>query len=421
MSEVRLGGQVGLWVSGLWLLRLCVLALKIRVNSCHSCKTVFPLLPPVKISILNPRSSAVKKFASASRQLRRFIREVSGIPMAGAVLKFGRGQVSLFELSMKKRLFKFSVSFLVIALMQMVCSRGAVILKVGGFSDNRSGNISIGEGSYFDEARASLQTNFNAVFTNLDVLAGSNLAGVQLLVLAPGTSHATGATPLSTNEQIAMVNFVLGGGGLLILSDNYSYAGTAVAEEQALLSPFGISGTGTIGGESTATIRVPGAEPLSGGLNGTVNFYTENYPGWITNTGPYATVLASNVVGVALAVIPRGALGPQSGPVAIFSDGNQFSDEGDGAGFFLSNQPLFLNTVRWLISAAPMPNLSANRVGPNSVKVQWPNTGIFKLLQRTNLSAGNWTTNVNAVTAASGTNSITISPGSPNMFFRLMQ
>ena len=303
----------------------------------------------------------------------------------------------------------------------MVCSRGALSLKVGGFSDARSGNISVGEGAYFDEARASLQTNFNAVFTNLDVLAGTNLAGVQLLVLAPGTSHATGATPLSTNEQNAMLNYVLGGGSLLLLSDNYSYAGTAVAEEQALLSPFGISGQGTIGGASTGTFFAPGADPLSGGPFGTVNSYSENFPGGITNTGPYATALASNGLGVALAVIPRGALGPQSGPVAIFSDGNLWSDEGDGAGFFLSNQTLFMNTVTWLTTAAPMPNLSVSKAAPNSVKVQWPNTGIFKLLQRTNLGAGSWTTNASVITSVNGTNSITIVPGSAAMFFRLMQ
>src|SRR6185503_8103616 len=144
---------------------------------------------------------------------------------AGPVLKSGRGQGRVFEFLMKISFFKFSITFLAWSLMQMVCSRGAVNLRVGGFSEVRSGNISIGEGAYFDEARAFLQTNYNAVFTNLDVLTDTNLAGVKLLILAPGTSHASGATPLSTNEQSAMVHYVLGGGGLLILSDNYSYAG----------------------------------------------------------------------------------------------------------------------------------------------------------------------------------------------------
>ena len=41
---------------------------------------------------------------------------------------------------------------------------------------------------------------------------------------------------------------------------------------------------------------------LSGGPFGTVNSYSENFPGGITNVGPYATVLASNTLGEVVSI-----------------------------------------------------------------------------------------------------------------------
>src|SRR5208337_4902525 len=55
----------------------------------------------------------------------------------------------------------------------------------------------------------------------------------------------------------------------------------------------------------------------------------------------------------------------------------------------------------------------------NSVIISWPNTGSYTLLQNSNLAGGTWTTSGYAITTANGTNSITITPPTGNLFFRL--
>jgi hypothetical protein len=64
------------------------------------------------------------------------------------------------------------------------------------------------------------------------------------------------------------------------------------------------------------------------------------------------------------------------------------------------------------------PNLTISRSG-GSVIVSWPNTGSYTLLQNAALGGGVWTTNTSPVTTVNGTNSITITPPTGNLFFRL--
>ncbi len=72
-----------------------------------------------------------------------------------------------------------------------------------------------------------------------------------------------------------------------------------------------------------------------------------------------------------------------------------------------------------VVQTAGAPNLAITFVGPNSVKVSWPNTGSYTLLQNTNLGGGSWTTSGYSITTANGTNSITITPPTGKLFFRL--
>ena len=65
------------------------------------------------------------------------------------------------------------------------------------------------------------------------------------------------------------------------------------------------------------------------------------------------------------------------------------------------------------------PNLTITHAG-NSVIVSWPNTGNFTLQQNANLALPNgWATSGYTITTANGTNSITITPPTGNLFFRL--
>jgi hypothetical protein len=68
----------------------------------------------------------------------------------------------------------------------------------------------------------------------------------------------------------------------------------------------------------------------------------------------------------------------------------------------------------------PQVSLTILRTVTNSVQVLWPNTGSFTLQQNTNLAAtADWTTSAYTVSTSNGTNSITISPPTGTLFFRL--
>jgi hypothetical protein len=74
-----------------------------------------------------------------------------------------------------------------------------------------------------------------------------------------------------------------------------------------------------------------------------------------------------------------------------------------------------------VVQTAGLPNLTITHSG-NSVIVSWPDTGSYTLQQNSNLAAtANWTTNSYSIGTANGTNSITITPPTGNLFFRLTQ
>ncbi len=78
----------------------------------------------------------------------------------------------------------------------------------------------------------------------------------------------------------------------------------------------------------------------------------------------------------------------------------------------------------WAIYAVQtfgLPNLTIKFVGPNSVIVSWPNTGSYTLQTSGNLSISSWIGYGGTVTTTNGTNSVTITPPTGNLFFRLSQ
>jgi hypothetical protein len=72
-----------------------------------------------------------------------------------------------------------------------------------------------------------------------------------------------------------------------------------------------------------------------------------------------------------------------------------------------------------VVQTAGLPNLSIAHSG-NSVIVSWPNTASCTLQQNANLaSASGWATSGYTINTSNGTNSITITPLTGNLFFRL--
>ena len=72
-----------------------------------------------------------------------------------------------------------------------------------------------------------------------------------------------------------------------------------------------------------------------------------------------------------------------------------------------------------VLAAAVAPTLTITRVG-NSVTISWPDTAGYNLQENSNLAAlAGWTASGYAVSASNGTNSITITPTTGTLFFRL--
>ena len=72
-----------------------------------------------------------------------------------------------------------------------------------------------------------------------------------------------------------------------------------------------------------------------------------------------------------------------------------------------------------VVQTAGLPNLTITSAG-NSVIVSWPNTGSYTLQQNSNVAApAGWVTSGYSISSNNGTNSITITPPTGNLFFRL--
>jgi len=73
-----------------------------------------------------------------------------------------------------------------------------------------------------------------------------------------------------------------------------------------------------------------------------------------------------------------------------------------------------------VVQTPGLPNLTISFANPNSVVVSWPNTGSYTLQQNSNVgNATGWTTSGYTITTSNGTNSITVTPPTGNLFFRL--
>jgi hypothetical protein len=74
-----------------------------------------------------------------------------------------------------------------------------------------------------------------------------------------------------------------------------------------------------------------------------------------------------------------------------------------------------------VVQTAGLPNLTIAHSG-NSVIVFWPNTGSYTLQQNANLALANgWATSGYQINTSNGTNSITITAPSGQLFFRLKE
>ncbi|MFO0861106.1 MAG: hypothetical protein U0570_11150 [Phycisphaerales bacterium] len=214
-----------------------------------------------------------------------------------------------------------------------------------GFTAARGGALSLKEGSAAASLRASIAASFpGATLHASTTMMPADLAGCDVVVLASPSGGVSAITPLSGAEQSALLNFVLAGHGAVIFSDNDTFAGGASQPANlSLLAPFGVTCTGTgAGWLRTATVASPAGSAVTNGPFGFVTRYDVGWSGWFSTlgSGAVAARLADNNQ-PALAVIPRGALGPGSGAVVLFSDATMIFD-----GYYSSvNAPVVMNAI----------------------------------------------------------------------------
>ncbi|MBK8051164.1 MAG: hypothetical protein IPK16_31120 [Anaerolineales bacterium] len=221
---------------------------------------------------------------------------------------------------------------------------------LGGFDSARGGSASFQFGVYYEQARTAVEFHYPELrLTAFGDVTTTALTDVDIIYLDASRNNSQAITPLSTDEQTQLSEWVNGGGCLILAVDNDTYdPAHAAAANASLLAPFGMAAQGNI--SAKVTVKVPNAalSPVTDGLYAIVGELTQNYPGALSSVGEKGLSLATNAKGAALAVIPTGALTASSGPVIVVSDTNTFSDDAD-QGLFLENSSLFLNTIDYCL------------------------------------------------------------------------
>jgi hypothetical protein len=223
-------------------------------------------------------------------------------------------------------------------------------LTIGGFDASRGGPGSFPSGDFFADARAAVTETLPAVaFSAFSTLTQQATADVEVLVLSSMAGEASAIAPLSSQEQSALTSFVEAGGCAILLLDNDSFATDASQANASLADPFGMVVSGTLPGPLIAMVPDPSLSPVTAGPNGKVSSFIQSAPGGLTGLGPYATPLATNALGYALALVGRDLLAAGSGPVVAFSDTDSFKSA-DAGGYFQSTRGLFLNAIAFCLS-----------------------------------------------------------------------
>jgi hypothetical protein len=226
---------------------------------------------------------------------------------------------------------------------------------VGGFNAARGGFESLASGE--DEALATDISSAYAgtTFHFTDTLTTSFLSGVNVVILGVATTDSSAITPLSTDEQSALKNFVMGGGTALIFSDNSTFDRDAPAANASLLTPFGVTAAGTIGGGPTVPILNP-TGPLTGPFTPVTQFAT-NFPGYYTNTGGGTVLAEFSPTEAAIDYFHAGFFGAGSGAVILFSDSDAMVA---GDALTTTNKNLVLNAFSFTnTTVAPEPSTMA--------------------------------------------------------------
>jgi hypothetical protein len=196
-------------------------------------------------------------------------------------------------------------------------------LTLGGFNEARGGQQSLQDPAVSGLKAAIAHAFPGVVFKFSAKLTHGFFNKVNAVLLGVGKSPTSGIKPLSKQEQRALANFVGGGGEALIFTDNDTFDAMARAENDSLLRPFGLSATGTLDGNQTATF-LQSNDPIANGPFGSISQLDMFYPGWYAKTGS-CIVIAALIANSepALCYIPAHRTG---GAAVFFADSSLLFD-----------------------------------------------------------------------------------------------
>jgi hypothetical protein len=223
---------------------------------------------------------------------------------------------------------------------------------IGTFDSTRATTANVANSPFDSDMRASLAAHFpTSSLATAPTLTPAFLAGVNILLITPADTGTTGITPLSASEQLALLNFVNGGGSAFIVADGFS---PFVPAAQSMVNPFGLTIVDDgLTGVQTATPTTQSSPVINGPFGDTTSILLSG-AGVFSDLGPSALTLASmDATGLpVLAEIPPHALSPTSGPVVLITDSTLLADPNIG-GFFSESEPLFLNAIQFLLIPEP--------------------------------------------------------------------
>ena len=221
---------------------------------------------------------------------------------------------------------------------------------IGGFDFDRGG-----EESLIPSENATLSAEISSAFPGATFQFTSELtpqffSGIQVAIFGVATAPRSSVNPLTTSEQSALLNFVLGGGTALIFADNTGYSAESPTTNASFLSPFGVTMTGNLGGVLTAPLVNP-TGPLTGPYPAQRGLWKLPRILQRYRTGDGAGQLRRGRAGRRLSA--PGVLGPHSGTLVLFADSDALFAGDPVAAMDLN---LILNAIDSYQSSVPEPS-----------------------------------------------------------------
>ena len=211
-------------------------------------------------------------------------------------------------------------------------------IKVGGFDDARGGEYAFATGVGLGRLRSEIGQVFNLSTQSFNRIESEFLSDIDLLFLSSITSSSTSIVPLDTTERQVLLEFVKQGGNAIIVGDSNFFD----AANSSLFGPFGLHITGSTSSTIPVILEPDAPDEILNGPWGKVDSLQQHWAGAIGDNSLPLRVIGRNANGIAIAILPRQALSPNSGYVLFLSDTSALKN---GFSTLVQTERLVINTL----------------------------------------------------------------------------